>query len=148
VTIENPKTALGRMKLSATTVPTKIWLLDMAAHEYGTAKYGQMNWRKAGIPISIYLDAIKRHLMELKAGYDIDDGPQGSGLPHVIMIRANCAIIYDAGDKGMLDDDREKDPGLRELAIELAGRKAQWVHDAEQSRREPQPVYSETLEAA
>jgi hypothetical protein len=63
--------------------------------------------------LSIYLDAIDRHNIALRAGQDID--PK-SGLPHEDHINACAAIINEARAIGNLIDDRlELDPSARIL---------------------------------
>jgi hypothetical protein len=144
---ENPKSAAGRAKLNFANVPPLAQLYDAAAHDCGAIKYDPYNWREIPILASVYIAAIERHLGAYKAGQTMDDGPGGSGLPHMAMIRANAAILIDAERMGVLTDDRPKTPGYEEVAHALAVRKAQWMADEAARRRAEEAPYSEALDA-
>ncbi|KKL52266.1 hypothetical protein LCGC14_2287260, partial [marine sediment metagenome] len=53
-------------------------------------KYGPFNWREKGVKHTVYLDAIKRHLLAL---YDGQWKDSKSGIPHLGHIIAGAAII-------------------------------------------------------
>ncbi len=145
---ENPKSAAGRQKLNFCNVPPLAQLYDAAVHNCGAIKYDPYNWREVPIYASVYIAAIERHMGLYKAGYTTDDGPLGSGLPHMAMIRANAAILIDAEHMGVLTDDRPKTPGYEEFAIALAVRKAKWMADEAARQRAEEAPYSEALVAA
>lgn len=57
----------------------------------------------AAIPLSIYIDAMIRHLLALREGQDC---APDSGLPHLAHIMAGASIVLDAAACGTLIDDR------------------------------------------
>jgi len=145
---ENPKAAAGRAKLTFCNIPPLAQLYDAAAHDNGGVKYDPYNWREVPILASVYISAMERHLGLYKAGIDMDDGPNGSGLPHMAMVRANAAILIDAGHMGVLTDDRPKTPGYEVFAQNLATLKAKWMADEQRRRDAEAAPYSEALDAA
>jgi hypothetical protein len=56
---------------------------------FGAQKYAAHNWRK-GIEYSRIIGAIKRHLLEIEKGNDIDEE---SGLLHIDHISCNAAFL-------------------------------------------------------
>jgi hypothetical protein len=70
----------------------------------GMLKYGRLNFREKGIRVSVYTDALERHINAYKAGEDID--PE-SGLPHLAKILSCAAVLADASVLGNITDDRE-----------------------------------------
>jgi hypothetical protein len=93
---------------------TTMFELDAAVHKHGADKYGKLNWRVDKITATTYVAAMLRHLKAWIEGHDIDDGPGGSGLPHLSHLRACCAVVLDAFMHNSLIDDRNisetKDP--------------------------------------
>ena len=94
----------------------------------GGYKYGLYNYRNTRIAASTYHDAIMRHFMLWADGEDADPVytvnewgnidysiPPGSGAPHLAHIMACCALLLDAQEEGMLDDDRNKTGHMRRL---------------------------------
>jgi hypothetical protein len=112
----NPKDAIGATKLPVHLVPTAVVRYAALAHLEGALKYGKFNWRVAGVRMSIYLDAMQRHMQKLTDGewfdgeslpLDPETGePQGTRVPHLGSIIACCGIILDAFECGLLTDDR------------------------------------------
>lgn len=99
----NPKDAIGVTKLPLSLVPqTAIGMASLALLD-GALKYGKFNWRVAGVRVSVYLDACRRHLAKWENGEEIDSD---SGLPHLAHALACLAIIVDAKAAGKLTDDR------------------------------------------
>lgn len=99
----NPKDAIGSSKLPLHLVPDSLSCFAALAFLEGALKYGQFNWRVAGVRASIYLSAMERHMRKWKAGEDSD--PR-TGVPHLASIVACAAIIMDADLCGKLNDDR------------------------------------------
>lgn len=99
----NPKDSIGVKKLPTHIVPSAVVRYAALAYFEGMCKYGKFNWRVAGVRISIYIDALERHLMKLKEGEWRD--PK-TGVPHLSSIIACAGIILDANELGMLTDDR------------------------------------------
>lgn len=98
--------------------------LDAAVHKHGADKYGIRNWLIDEITASTYVGAMRRHLDAWAQGHDLDDGPGGSGKPHLTHLRACCAVVLDAQMHGMLIDDRlraesKAPPGAEPLVKQL-----------------------------
>lgn len=111
----NPKDAIGATKLPISWVPTAVNRYAALAFAEGALKYGRYNWRVAGVRISIYLDALHRHLMKLQDGEwcdgdslgpDAEGNPQGTQVPHLGSIIACAGIILDSWECDKLTDDR------------------------------------------
>lgn len=107
----NPKDSLGVMKVSFKACPTVARIYWALAMDDGNNKYGIYNYRNKKILMSVYIDAMERHIAALKAGEDFDNDPRATRLvPHVGRIMACASIIEDARACGALIDDRsEKD---------------------------------------
>lgn len=99
----NPKDVIGVKKLPTHIVPSAVVRYAALAFFEGMVKYGKFNWRVAGVKISIYIDALERHMMKLKEGEWHD---QKTGVPHLASVIACAGIILDANELGMLTDDR------------------------------------------
>lgn len=146
----NPKDVVGSKKLPTHIVPSAVVRYAALAYFEGMCKYGKFNWRVAGIGISIYIDALERHLMKLKEGEWRD--PK-TGVPHLGSIIACAGIILDANELGRLTDDRgpvqlvavshldEESPlimaHLREMFKDYAPHQ-HVITDAQASPKEPQ----------
>lgn len=108
----NPKTALGMAKPPTRAIPPVAILELGAAMAIGEAKYGRFNWRQKEITASVYTDAISRHLA---AYIDGEDRAPDSGVRHLAHIMACCAILIDAEEARVLNDDRHPGPAPRYL---------------------------------
>lgn len=93
----NPKDAIGRTKPGIWALPPTALLYMGAVMEDGAAEYGLFNWRDSPVDISIYFDALFRHMCWFRDGELLD---AKSGLPHMAHIAANAAIILDAMESG------------------------------------------------
>jgi hypothetical protein len=89
----NPKDLVGFSKLPMHLVPVTARVYGALGHLDGYLKYGAWNWRMFGIKLSIYIDALNRHIEAIAAGEMIDPD---SGLPHVSHILATANILADA----------------------------------------------------
>jgi hypothetical protein len=78
---------------------------DAWVHKHGADKYGIRNWLVDHILASTYIGAMTRHLKAWAAGEDIDPD---SGKPHLIHLRACCAVVESARRHATLIDDRRK----------------------------------------
>ncbi len=105
----NPKDAIGSKKLALHLVPSIVSTYAALGFTEGALKYGKYNWRVAGVRMSIYLDAIYRHLAKLQNGEWAD---KETRVPHIASIIACSGIIADAYASGKLTDDR---PPAQEL---------------------------------
>jgi len=100
---KNPKDAVGAGKVPMSIVPSSaIEACALALHE-GRCKYGNANWRRAPVRVSIYLDALQRHVASWTDGEQSDPS---TGVPHLGSAIACLAIIVDAHASGTLIDDR------------------------------------------
>lgn len=112
----NPKDAVGSDKLPLHLWPETATVMGCLGLLEGMLKYGRSNWREAGIRMSIYVDALRRHVNALFEGEDYDPD---SGLPHLAHALACLAIIVDAQAADNLIDDRQYPGGYRALVEEL-----------------------------
>src|SRR5690348_5848471 len=101
----NPKDVIGSNKLPLGLVPTVTKALCTLGHMEGHLKYGLVNWREAGVRMSIYIDALERHIEKLKGGEWADPVTR---VPHLANALACLSIIADAAYSGKLIDDRPK----------------------------------------
>lgn len=112
----NPKDLVGSGKVPMSLFPDTAIATGAMGLLDGMLKYGRCNWREAGVRLSIYLDAIERHLAKVRSGEDVD---QDSGLDHWSHILACAAIIVDARACGKLTDDRPPAVPFSELLAQL-----------------------------
>lgn len=101
----NPKDLIGSNKLPMDLVPGTTIAYLALGHTEGHLKYGLVNWREAGVKMSIYLGALGRHIEKLKGGEWEDPVTQ---VPHLANALACLSIIVDAYECGKLIDDRPK----------------------------------------
>lgn len=113
---DNPKTAFGMRKPTAAFIPPVSFLHLGRAMEYGADKYGPFNWRDRAVSSTVYYGGMDRHQKSWFDGETID--PE-SGVHHLGMIMANCAILLDAEAQGNLIDDRPKPGTYAKLLREL-----------------------------
>jgi hypothetical protein len=99
----NPKDLLGVLKVSLGLVPAAGKIYAAVAMADGAKKYGPYNWRDKKVKLSVYLDAIERHLLAYRDG---EDCASDSKLPHLAHIIACGCILADAIEGGFLIDDR------------------------------------------
>lgn len=79
-----------------------------ASLEYGARKYADRNWEK-GLPWQQMIDSLRRHLDDFERRHDIDDGPNGSNLPHICAIMANAMMLSASVIRGVGEDNRMVD---------------------------------------
>jgi hypothetical protein len=99
----NPKEAFGDAKMPLGLLPDTAIVQANLAFLEGALKYGQYNWRIAGVKASTYRRAIGRHLSKWWNGQDVD--PQ-TLVPELASVIACCAIMIDAIECGKFTDDR------------------------------------------
>jgi hypothetical protein len=99
----NPKEAFGDAKMPLGLVPDTAIVEENLAFLEGALKYGQYNWRIAGVKASTYNRALRRHLKKWWNGQDRDPATQ---VLELASIRACCGIMIDAIACGMFTDDR------------------------------------------
>jgi hypothetical protein len=113
----NPKSNVGRLKAPFATIPKAALAYVGLAHEDGAAKYGPMNWRESPFNISVYVNAIARHLAAFEGG---EDCAADSGVPHLAHIAACTLVLLDGMIHGTAIDDRT--PGMESDVLA-------WVHE-------------------
>ena len=101
--VTNPKDLVGVKKVQVGLLPGAGKLYGAMAMEDGARKYGPYNWRDKKIRMTIYLDAMERHLLALRDGEDV---AADSGVSHLGHIVACASILADAVEGGFLVDDR------------------------------------------
>lgn len=115
-------------------VPLEAIAAASASFEYGANKYSARNWEK-GLPWQTMIDSLKRHVEDFERGNDYDDGPEGSGLPHVCMIMASAMMLTATVMRGIGTDDRIKKLDYNEFTAKDC---AKWIvsvlEEAEQRR--------------
>jgi hypothetical protein len=98
-------------------VPDTAIIEENLAFLEGALKYGQYNWRIAGVRASTYNRALRRHLKRWWNGQDRDKVTQ---VMELASIRACAGIMIDAIACGMFTDDRppkcDIDPVLERAA--------------------------------
>lgn len=102
----NPKDIIGSTKLPLNLVPKTTMAYLTLGHLEGQLKYGTNNWREAGVRMSIYLDALQRHLAKMSDGGEWEDPV--TKVPHLANAITCLSIIIDAYECGKLTDDRPK----------------------------------------
>lgn len=110
----NPKDLIGVKKVAMHLFPPVAKIHACLALMNGAEKYGAYNWRDYKVQVTIYLDAIERHLDAYKDG---EDYAEDSGLHHLAHLLAGAAILMDAIECGMVVDNRPK-PGIAGSMIE------------------------------
>ena len=99
----NPKTAMGALKVPLHLVPPSANHFLALAMADGAKKYGPYNWREKTISTSVYIGAVKRHI---DAFWDGEDFARDSKVHHIAHAMACLAIMMDASTLGKLNDDR------------------------------------------
>jgi hypothetical protein len=94
--------ALGKPRVTAIP-PIALFAMGKAMAD-GEKKYGRFNWRPTGSTVSVFVDAMVRHLMAYYAG---ENYAPDSKIHHLGHIMAGCAILLDAELHGVLNDDRD-----------------------------------------
>ena len=100
---ENPKDRVGQRKVPLGLLPGAGKIYGALAMVDGAQKYLPYNWRDKKVRMTIYLDAIERHLLALRDGEDLTED---TGVPHEGAIIACASILADAREGGFLVDDR------------------------------------------
>lgn len=100
---QNPKEVVGNLKPSMSAVPPIALFALGAAMQDGANKYGKFNWRDSDVKITVFYNAMMRHLEDWYAGNDYADD---SGIHHLAHLMASAAILLDAECNYILIDDR------------------------------------------
>lgn len=110
----NPKDTAGNGRLPLDMVPDTLNLFAAMAFAEGDSKYIAYNFRIVGVKATVYVSALRRHLMRYFNGEWAD---AKTGVPHLASVAACTAILIDGHVAGNLVDDRP--PGV-ELGNEVA----------------------------
>jgi hypothetical protein len=100
----NKKTLAAMNKPKISDVPPIALFALGAAMSDGAKKYGRFNWRDTEVTSSVFYDAILRHLTDWYNGENFADDSKVNHLGHIM---ASCAILLDAEEHGVLNDDRD-----------------------------------------
>ncbi len=112
----NPKDVIATNKIPIHLWPTTATAMGAIGLLDGRFKYGNANWREAGVRASVYVSACQRHLA---AWFEGEDSDPDSQLPHLAHALACLAILVDAQAANKLTDDRQYPGGYRKLMDEL-----------------------------
>jgi hypothetical protein len=99
----NPKDRAATSRLDITLFPQTAIIYGALGMTEGDLKYGGYNYREKGVSFSTYIAALMRHLMKLYNG-EWEDSK--TGVPHLASMLSDVAIIIDAYEMGILNDDR------------------------------------------
>ena len=99
----NLKTLAAMGKPGISNVPVVAFFALGQAMTDGANKYGRFNWRETGSTVSVFVDALARHLLGYYVG---EDHAKDSRVHHLAHLMAGAAILLDAELHGVLKDDR------------------------------------------
>lgn len=113
----NPKQAFGDVKMPLDLMPDTAAVQINLAFLEGALKYGQYNWRIAGVKASTYVRAARRHLSKWWNGQDKDPVTMVNELASV---GACVCIILDALAVSKLTDDRPPKADMEAVLADAA----------------------------
>lgn len=99
----NPKDRYGLAKVPFSLIPATADVFLALGLKHGAKKYGPFNWRVEPIQGRVYLEAARRHLLQLLDGEDFD---RDTGIHHGAFVMSTIAIYLDALVNGTLIDNR------------------------------------------
>ena len=99
----NPKDNAANGRVPLHMVPDTLGLYAAMAFAEGDSKYVAYNFRIAGVKVSVYVSALRRHLMRYFNGEWAD---KKTGVPHLASVAACTAILIDGHVMGTINDDR------------------------------------------
>lgn len=104
----DPKKVQGARKVQLQYNPPVALAYLASAMEDGVIKYGVMEWRNTGVDAMTYIGAAQRHLDAWRDGeeYSPDTVEAGRPVHHLSHAMASIAILIDAMECGMLEDNR------------------------------------------
>ena len=105
LTDSNVKTAAAAKKPKTSAVPPVAIMAIGAAMQDGADKYGLFNWRETQVSATVFYDAMMRHL---NAWYNGENFALDSGIHHLAHLMAGAAIVLDATEQQVFNDDRPK----------------------------------------
>jgi len=99
----NPKDAAASSRVPMHLVPDSLMLFAAMGFAEGDSKYIGYNFRVAGVRASVYVSALRRHLMRYFNGEWAD---KKTGVPHLASVASCVAILIDGHVVGNIVDDR------------------------------------------
>lgn len=107
----NPKDAAATTRLDLSLFPDSAVAYGALAFVEGDQKYGGYNWREAGVQVSVYVAALRRHVAKFYNGEWADPKTK---VPHLASALACIAVLIDSFEQGNVNDDRppEQSAGL------------------------------------
>lgn len=99
----NPKDAAATSRVPLHMVPDSLNIFAAMAFAEGDSKYIAYNFRVAGVRASVYVSALRRHLMRYFNGEWAD---KKTNVPHLASVAACTAILIDGHVTGLIQDDR------------------------------------------
>lgn len=123
----NPKDAVATLggKLDLSLFPPSAKAYGALALTEGAVKYGRNNWRKVGVRATVYKAALERHIDKWFEGEARD--PE-TGVPHLANALACIAILIDATEAGLLNDDRNYPGGDHAALLDRLAPKVRHLH--------------------
>jgi hypothetical protein len=94
-------------KIEYELIPTHLLESTARVFMHGKKKYKAWNWAK-GMPWSVVIGCMKRHLAAIERGEDFDVGKKGSGLRHIGHIMCNAIMLEHYMNTFPEGDDRPK----------------------------------------
>lgn len=99
----NPKDAAGRRKPDLALIPGTALIYMATGFMDGATKYGPYNYRTTAVSMWTYLSPIVRHFLAFLDNQNFDPKTK---VHHLAYVMANCGIILDASELGVMIDDR------------------------------------------
>ena len=108
----NPKDRAASDRIDLSLFPDTAIFYGSLAKTEGDLKYGGYNYRVGGVQASVYVAACRRHLAKWWNGSD--DDPK-TKIPHLANAIACLAILIDAVECGVLNDNRPPKVDMEKL---------------------------------
>lgn len=99
----NPKDAAAVGRVPLHLVPDTLALFAAIGFAEGDSKYIAYNFRVAGVRVSVYVSALRRHLTRYYNGEWAD---KKTNVPHLASVACCVAILIDGHVTGIINDDR------------------------------------------
>lgn len=100
----NPKDRAATHRVDLTLFPEPAVIYGAVAMTEGDCKYGGYNYREAGVNVSTYIAACRRHLGKY---YDRGEwADEKTGVPHLANALACIAVLIDGHVQSNIKDDR------------------------------------------
>lgn len=114
----NPKDAAATTRLDLGNFPDTALAYGALAMTEGGQKYGEYNYRPAGVQAHVYIAACRRHLAKWWNGEEVDPKTK---VPHLANALACIAVLIDAHECAVLVDDRPPVAPVADLLTRFEG---------------------------